>query len=207
MYKGERFNSITHLIGVLLSVAALAVLVVYASLLGDVWKIVSFSIYGVTLVSLYLFSTLYHSFSGRAKIFFRKMDFVAIYILIAGTYTPLTLVVLRGSLWGWTLFGINWGLALIGIIIEIMGSAGRLRILPILIYIGMGWLILLAIKPLMEVLPLGGFLLLLAGGLLYTGGIFFYAFDEKIKHGHGIWHLFVLAGSVAHFLAILMYVL
>jgi len=135
------------------------------------------------------------------------MDFVAIYILIAGTYTPLTLVVLRGSLWGWTLFGINWGLALIGIIIEIMGSAGRLRILPILIYIGMGWLILLAIKPLMEVLPLGGFLLLLAGGLLYTGGIFFYAFDEKIKHGHGIWHLFVLAGSVAHFLAILMYVL
>ncbi len=205
MYHGERFNSISHLVGAALALAALVVLVVFASLQGDPWKIVSFSIYGATLFLLYTFSTLYHSLRGRAKIIFQKLDHVAIYLLIAGSYTPFTLVTLRG-VWGWSLFGIVWGLAILGIVLDCLHRNGP-RIYQMVIYLLMGWVVLVALYPLLQNLPTGGMILLVLGGLSYTGGMIFYALDEKMNHAHGIWHLFVLAGSVSHFLAILIYVL
>jgi len=205
MYYGERFNSITHLVGAALALAGLVVLVVFAALQGDIWKIVSFSIYGTSLFLLYILSTLYHSLRGRAKQIFMKLDHVAIYLLIAGTYTPLTLVTLRGA-WGWTLFGIVWGLAIIGIVVDALHRQGSRRI-QMLIYLLMGWLIVVALYPLVLIMPTGGVILLVLGGLFYTGGIVFYALDEQIKHAHGIWHLFVLAGSISHYLIMLLYVL
>ncbi len=205
MYHGERFNSISHLVGAALALAALVVLVVFASLKGDPWKIVSFSIYGATLFLLYTLSTLYHSLRGRAKIIFQKLDHVAIYLLIAGSYTPFTLITLRGA-WGWSLFGIVWGLAIIGIVLDCNHRNGP-RMYQMVIYFLMGWVVLVALYPLLQNLPTGGLIWLVAGGLSYTGGIVFYALDEKMNHAHGIWHLFVLAGSVCHFLAILLYVL
>ncbi len=204
MYEGERFNSITHLIGAVAAIAGCAVLVVFASLQGDPWKIVSFSIYGATLFLLYLFSVLYHSLRGNAKLVFRRLDHLAIYMLIAGTYTPFTLVTLNGP-WGWSIFGSVWGLALIGMILEFIPQ--KKRILPIIIYLVMGWICLVALKPLLAALPMAGFWWLLAGGLFYTVGIVFYVFDKKVKHFHGIWHLFVLAGSVSHYFSVLLYVL
>jgi hemolysin III len=203
MYKGERFNSITHLVGAPLAIAGLAVLVVLASLQGDPWKIVSFSVYGTTLLILYLFSTLYHSLRGKAKAVFRKLDHAAIYLLIAGTYTPLTLVTLRGG-WGWSLFGAVWGLAIFGIVLDSLPRKGR-RILPIVVYLLMGWLVVIALRPLVRALPVGGIVWVVAGGLLYTSGIAFYIADKRIRHAHGVWHLFVLAGSATHYLAILLY--
>jgi len=203
MYHGERFNSISHLIGAALALAGLIVLVVLASQQGDPWKIVSFSIYGATLFLLYSASTLYHSWRGPAKALFQKIDHVAIYLLIAGTYTPFTLVTLNGP-WGWSLFGVVWGLAVIGIVLDTLHRSGK-RVLQIIIYILMGWIILIAMYPLTQNLPSGGIAWLVAGGVFYTGGIAFYALDEKLRHGHGIWHLFVLAGSISHFLAILLY--
>lgn len=205
MYHGERFNSITHLVGAALALAALVVLVVFASLQGDPWKIVSFSIYGTTLFMLYTFSALYHSLHGRAKIIFQKLDHAAIYLLIAGSYTPFTLVTLRGA-WGWSLFGIVWGLAIVGIVLDSLHRNGP-RIYQMVIYLLMGWVVLVALYPLLQNLPTGGLILLVFGGLCYTGGMVFYALDEKLNHAHGIWHLFVLAGSVSHFLAIYLYVL
>ncbi len=205
MYYGERFNSITHLVGAALALAGLVVLVVFAALQGDIWKIISFSIYGTSLFLLYTLSTLYHSLRGRAKQIFMKLDHVAIYLLIAGTYTPLTLVTLRGT-WGWSLFGIVWGLAIIGIVVDTLHRQGS-RNIQMVIYLLMGWLIVVALFPLVKVMPAGGLILLVAGGVFYTGGIVFYALDERIKHGHGIWHLFVLAGSVSHYLIMLLYVL
>ncbi len=205
MYHGERFNSITHLVGAALALAGLVVLVVFAALQGDVWKIVSFSIYGTSLFLLYTLSTLYHSLRGRAKQIFMKLDHVAIYLLIAGTYTPLTLVTLRGA-WGWSLFGIVWGLAIIGIVVDVLHRQGSRRI-QISIYLLMGWLIVVALYPLVQIMPTGGLILLVLGGLFYTGGVIFYALDERIKHAHGIWHLFVLAGSISHYLIMLLYVL
>jgi len=205
MYYGERFNSISHLIGAALALAGLVVLVMYASAQGDLWKIVSFSIYGATLFLLYTLSTLYHSLRGRAKQFFQKLDHVAIYLLIAGSYTPLTLVTLRGP-WGWTLFGIIWGLAIIGIIVDGLHRHGS-RAIPMTLYLLMGWLILIAMYPLSQALPNGGLELLVLGGVFYTGGTVFYAIDKKMKHAHGIWHLFVLAGSISHYLVIFLYVL
>ncbi len=205
MYHGERFNSITHLVGAALALAALVVLVVFASLQGDPWKIVSFSIYGTTLFLLYTFSTLYHSLHGRAKIIFQKLDHAAIYLLIAGSYTPFTLVTLRGA-WGWSLFGIVWGLAILGIVLDSLHRDGP-RVYQMVIYLLMGWVVLVALYPLLQNLPTGGLILLVFGGLCYTGGMVFYALDEKMNHAHGIWHLFVLAGSVSHFLAIYLYVL
>lgn len=205
MYYGERFNSISHLIGAALALAGLVVLVMYASAQGDLWKIVSFSIYGATLFLLYTLSTLYHSLRGRAKLFFQKLDHVAIYLLIAGSYTPLTLVTLRGP-WGWTLFGIIWGLAIIGIIVDGLHRHGS-RAIPMTLYLLMGWLILIAMYPLSQALPNGGLELLVLGGVFYTGGTVFYAIDKKMKHAHGIWHLFVLAGSISHYLVIFLYVL
>ena len=206
MYKGERFNSISHLLGTVLALAGLVVLVVYASRQGDLWKIVSFSLYGASLVLLYLASTLYHSFQGKAtKAFFRRLDHQAIYILIAGTYTPFALVTLRGE-WGWVLFAVIWGLAGVGLVIDSLPATrkGR-RFLPLAIYLVMGWACLFVLGPLVERLPAAGFALLLAGGLFYTGGVGFYLFDGRVRHFHGIWHLFVLAGSVCHFFAILLY--
>jgi len=205
MYHGERFNSISHLVGAALALAGLVVLVVLAYQQGDPWKTVSFSIYGASLFLLYTLSTLYHSLRGRAKLIFRKLDHIAIYLLIAGTYTPLTLVTLRG-VWGWTLFGIIWGLAIIGITVDSLHKEGS-RVIQMVIYLLMGWLILGALYPLVQALPNGGLALLVLGGVFYTSGIGFYAVDESMKHAHGIWHLFVLAGSISHYMAVLLYVL
>lgn len=203
MYAGERFNSISHLLGAVAALAGSVVLVVYASMQGDPWKIVSFSIYGATLFLLYLFSVLYHSFRGNLKRIFRRLDHLAIYLLIAGTYTPFTLVTLNGT-WGWWIFGAVWGLALIGMLLEFVPQ--KRRILPVIIYLVMGWICLLALKPLLQAMPMAGFWWLLAGGLFYTVGIIFYVLDKRLKHAHGIWHLFVLAGSVCHYFTVLFYV-
>jgi len=206
VYHGERLNSITHLLGAVAAAAGVAVLVVLAAQQGDVWKLVSFSIYGATLLLLYLFSTLYHGARGRTKSILQKFDHLAIYLLIAGSYTPFTLVTLRGA-WGWTLFGMIWGLAVLGIVVDSLHNKNARRILPMVIYIVMGWLVLIAMAPLAEALPRAGLGWLVGGGLFYTVGIVFYAFDGKLRHAHGIWHLFVLAGSASHFLAVLLYVL
>jgi len=205
MYKGEWFNAISHLIGAALALIGLVVLVVLASLQGDPWKIVSFSIYGATLLLLYTFSTLYHSFSGEVKQLFRKFDHFSIYLLIAGTYTPFTLVTLRGA-WGWSIFGAIWSLAIGGIVLEALPQK-RKQTLSVVIYIFMGWLIMIALKPLLRNLPFMGFAGLLLGGLFYTAGVAFYALDKRFRHFHGIWHLFVLAGSLCHYIAVVVYVL
>jgi len=204
MYYGERFNSISHLAGAALALAGSVVLIVLAARLGDPWKIVSFSIYGAMLVALYVFSTLYHSVRGQAKNVLRKLDHCSIYLLIAGSYTPFALVSLRGS-WGWTLLGIVWTLAALGIAQELWLAKGA-RVLSLVIYILMGWLALVAVLPLWQALTPAGFAWLTAGGVFYTVGIFFYASDHKLRHGHGLWHLFVLAGSISHFFTVLLYV-
>lgn len=204
MYHGERLNSFTHLIGVGLSITGLVLLLNTASAQGDIWKLISFSVYGSMLVLLYLASTLYHSLQGRAKVWFQKLDHAAIYLLIAGTYTPFTLVTLHGP-WGWWIFGINWGLAVLGIVQEfVLGK--RTRALSMFIYLAMGWMVLVALKPLLAVLPMAGFMWLGAGGLFYTVGIIFYVLDERMRHSHGIWHLFVLAGSASQYWCVLNYV-
>lgn len=204
MYHGERLNSFTHLLGVGLSVTGLVLLLNAANAQGDIWKLVSFSVYGSMLILLYLASTLYHSVRGQAKLWLQKLDHAAIYLLIAGTYTPFTLVTLHGP-WGWWIFGINWGLAVLGIVQEfVLGK--RTRALSMFIYLAMGWMVLVAIKPLLAVLPLAGFWWLGAGGLFYTVGIIFYVLDERMRHSHGIWHLFVLAGSACQYWCVLNYV-
>lgn len=204
MYHGERFNSISHLVGAGLALTGAIVLVTLAARLGDPWKIVSFSIYGAMLVALYAFSTIYHSVRGRAKDILRKFDHCAIYLLIAGTYTPFALVSLRGT-WGWWLLGIVWSLALFGIVQELM-LGKRTRVLSLILYLLMGWLALVAVVPLWHALTPSGFAWLLAGGALYTGGLAFYATDHKLRHGHGMWHLCVVSGSACHFYTILHYV-
>ena len=204
MYKGERFNSISHLIGAVAAVAGTAGLLVYVAPEGNPWKIVGSSIYGTSLILLYLSSTLYHSLRKSGKAFFRKLDHLAIYILIAGTYTPFTLLTLQGP-WGWSLFGLVWGLAIVGILLEIRLDESH-RTAPIVVYLAMGWLIVIAIDPLLRSLPSAGVSWLLAGGLFYTSGLIFYCFDKKVAHFHGIWHLFVLAGSVCHYVTIFNYV-
>lgn len=204
MYHGERFNSISHLVGAALAVAGTAVLVALAARLGDPWKIVGFSIYGAMLVALYTASTAYHSVRGRAKEILQKVDHCSIYLLIAGSYTPFALVSLRGA-WGWSLLGVVWGLALLGIAQEIWLAKGA-RVLSLVIYVLMGWLALVAVVPLWEALTPAGFGWLLAGGACYTLGIVFYAADHKVRHGHGLWHLFVLGGSICHFVTVLLYV-
>lgn len=204
MYYGERFNSISHLTGAALAATGTVALIVLAARLGDPWKIVSFSVYGAMLVFLYVSSTLYHSLRGRSKEILRKFDHCAIYLLIAGTYTPFTLVSLRGAM-GWSLFGTVWGLALLGIVQEIWLARG-MRIVSLAIYVLMGWLALIAVSPLLAALGRDGFAWLAAGGLLYTVGIAFYATDERLRHGHGVWHLFVLGGSACHYVTVLLYV-
>jgi hemolysin III len=205
MYHGERFNAWTHLVGAVLAFVGVVWMLVLASLDGNVWKIVSTAIYGVTLILLYSVSTVYHSVRGRAKVIMQKVDHLSIYLLIAGSYTPFCLVTLRGA-WGWTLFGIVWGLALIGMLQEIKPRS-EARVMSIVIYAVMGWIVLVAVKPLLATLGTAGFAWLAAGGVLYTVGIIFFAFDRRFRHWHGIWHLFVIAGSLLHFVAIFFYVL
>ena len=204
MIKGERFNSISHLVGAALALAGAVVLVVLASQDGDTRRVVSFSVYGATLFLLYLVSTLYHGLPGRAKNVFRILDHQAIYLLIAGSYTPFTLVTLNGVV-GWWMFGAIWGLAVLGLVLDALPRRGA-RVLPFVIYFTMGWMVLLALDPLLAVLPRAGFYWLLAGGIFYTSGITFFALDRRYPWMHGVWHLFVLAGSVSHYVAILFYV-
>ena len=204
MIYGERFNSISHLVGAVLAALGTAVLVVTASKLGDPWKIVSFSIYGAMLIVLYSSSSAYHSLGGRAKKVFRKFDHCSIYLLIAGSYTPFALVTLRGA-WGWSLFGVIWGLALLGIVQELWLTQ-RTRAFSMVLYVLMGWLALVALLPRWRALSPAGVGGLLAGGACYTLGIVFYAADHRVRHGHGIWHLFVLAGSICHFFTVLLFV-
>jgi len=205
MYHGEKLNAWTHLLGAVLALVGGVVLVVLAARTGDPWKIVSVSIYGATLVLLYSFSTLYHSFRGRAKDIFQKLDHQSIYLLIAGSYTPFCLVTLRGP-WGWSLLAVVWGLAVVGSVQEFWLKS-EARVLSVVIYVVMGWAVLAALLPLLRALGTAGFVWLAAGGLAYTVGIIFYALDSRLPHAHGIWHLFVLAGSAAQYVAILLYVL
>jgi len=204
MDKLERINSISHLIGATAALAGLVLLVVPAARQGDPWKIVSFSIYGVTLFLLYTISTLYHSLQGKAKRVFRKLDHCSIYLLIAGTYTPFALVTLRGG-WGWAILGVIWGLAILGIVLKSLPQKGH-RVLSVVIYLFLGWLALVALKPLLLGLTLTGFVWLLLGGIFYTFGVVFYSLDERVHLFHGIWHLFVLAGRLSHYFTIFFYV-
>ncbi len=197
----EIFNSITHGIGTLLSIAALVVLVVFASIRGNAWHVVSFSIFGATLVMLYLASTLYHSFTKeKVKNLFARFDHAAIFLLIAGTYTPFLLTTLRGAL-GWTFFGIIWGLAITGVVIRSIYLT-RFRKLMVAIYLIMGWMFVLAIVPMIKHMPTSSIVFLFLGGAFYSIGVIFYMW-RKLKYGHGIWHLFVLAGSIMHFFSVL----
>jgi hemolysin III len=204
MYYGERFNSISHSAGAVLALAGGVWLIMLAAQSGDPWKIVSFSVYSASLLVLFLTSSIYHSVRGSAKDVLRKLDHCAIYLLIAGSYTPFTLVSLRGP-WGWWLFGLVWGLAVIGIVQELLFAKGA-RVLSLAIYLVMGWLAVAGVKPLISALSWDGFAWLAAGGLFYTVGIIFYATDHKVRHGHGVWHLFVLAGALCHYGAVLLYV-
>ena len=201
MYKGERFNSISHLVGASLALVGGAVLVTMAAMEGEVAKIVSFSIYAVTLFLLYLSSTLYHSFPGRAKLFFRVVDHQAIYLLIAGTYTPIAVVALR-SAGGWWLLGGVWAMAIIGMILDAVRRTGP-RIGSILLYLAMGWICVLALDSLVVLLSRESLILLFVGGVFYTSGIVFFVLDSWYPWCHGVWHLFVLGGSVSHYFAIL----
>ncbi|MGZ5698964.1 MAG: PAQR family membrane homeostasis protein TrhA [Usitatibacter sp.] len=204
MYPGERFNGYSHLAGAVLALTGGAILVVLGALRADPWRIVSFSVYAATLLLLYLASTLYHSTRGRTKAVFRILDHCSIYLLIAGTYTPFALVTLHGA-WGWTLFGAVWGLAAVGIVQECWVARGA-RIASLAIYLLMGWLALAAVAPLFHALAWSGMAWLVGGGVLYTAGIAFYLYDERVRHFHGIWHLFVMGGSAAHYTAIVAFV-
>ena len=205
MYHGEKFNALTHLVGAVLAAAGSIWLLVMASLDGSPQKIISVAIYGVTLVLLYSVSTVYHSVRGRSKVIMQKFDHLSIYLLIAGSYTPFCLVTLHGP-WGWSLFGIVWGMAVIGMLQEIKPRS-EARILSIVIYAVMGWIVLVAVKPLLAALGTAGFIWLATGGVMYTVGIIFFALDHRLRHAHGIWHLFVIAGSLLHFVAIAHYVI
>ena len=197
----EIFNSVTHGIGTLLSIAALVLLVVFASIKGNAWHIVSFSIYGATLVLLYLASTLYHSFKKeKIKNLFARFDHAAIFLLIAGTYTPFVLTTIRGAL-GWTIFGIIWGLAITGVVIRSIYLT-RFHKIMVGIYLAMGWMFLIVIVPMVRNLPVSSIIFLFLGGAFYSIGVIFYSW-KSLKYGHGIWHLFVLAGSIMHFFSVL----
>lgn len=201
----EIANAITHGIGSVFGIAALVILVVLAARQGDAWRVVSFSIYGVTLILLYMASTLYHGLRhAGAKRVFRILDHSSIFLLIAGTYTPFLLIRLRGG-WGWSLFGVIWALAITGIVLKAV-FINRLKKYSVLVYILMGWLIVVAIKPMLATVPRHALWWLLAGGLCYTGGVAFYAM-KSVRFSHAVWHLCVLAGSMCHFFAILLYVL
>jgi len=203
-HSEELASMITHAIGAVLSVVGLVYMVVISE--NDPWRVTGATIFGSTLILLYLSSTLYHSFSApRVKSFFQILDHSAIYLLIAGTYTPLTLVSLRGP-WGWSLFGIVWFMAIGGVLTKALMKNNRDHWISTAIYIMMGWLAIIAIGPLVQAIPTGGLALIIAGGVFYTGGVVFYAW-KKLKFNHAVWHLFVLAGSICHVLAVTLYVL
>jgi hemolysin III len=201
----EIASSLTHAAGAVLGIVALTVLVTLAALQGDIWRVTAFAVYGTTIVLLYLFSTFYHAIRRpHLKKVFRYLDHSAIYLLIAGTYTPFLLVKMRGA-WGWSLFGTIWGLALLGIVLNFV-LIGRSKWISTTVYIGMGWLVVVAIKPLVASVAAGGIAWLVAGGLSYTLGAVFYIW-KGLPYNHAVWHLFVLGGSACHFIAILLYVL
>ncbi|MFA7542929.1 MAG: hemolysin III family protein [Candidatus Cloacimonadaceae bacterium] len=199
--KEELANAITHGIGAGLAIAALVILVVFAAKINDTWKVVSFSIYGATMIILFLSSTLYHSFpQPYLKRFFRILDHSSIFLLIAGTYTPVTIGSMRGG-WGWALFGVIWGLTILGIILKIF-AMNRFKWLSSAVYLLMGWIIVIAIKPLLNVVPTSFIIWMVAGGLAYSLGIIFYS-AKKLCFHHAIWHLFVLGGAICHFFGML----
>lgn len=197
----EIAHSVSHGIGALLGVVGLVVMLWLAFEYGDVWHVVSVSIYGASMILLYSASTLYHALTNpRAKRFFQLMDHAAIFLLIAGTYTPFLLVNLRGP-WGWTLFIIIWSIALGGVLLEILKKE-RVKWLSLSLYLGLGWMALVAVKPMLELVNTTGLLLLLVGGLLYSLGVIFYVRKQMVYH-HAIWHVFVLAASIAHYFAVI----
>ncbi|WP_434751714.1 PAQR family membrane homeostasis protein TrhA [Paenibacillus amylolyticus] len=201
--REEVANAVTHGIGAALSVAALVLLIVFSSMKGTAWHVVSFTIYGITMLMLYTNSTLVHALKeGKAKDLFEFFDHSSIYLFIAGTYTPFLFVAVRGTL-GWTLFGIIWGIALAGVIFKAFFTK-KFLFMSTIFYIAMGWLIVTAWQPLVTAIPTGGIVLLVAGGLMYTLGTLFYVWRGFPFH-HAIWHLFVLAGSILHFFAVIIY--
>jgi hemolysin III len=201
----ETANWVTHGIGLLLSIAGLTLLIVFSSLRGNAWHVVSFTVFGLTLLTLYTVSTLYHSRrSVRGKALFRRLDHAAIFLLIAGTYTPFLLTNLRGP-WGWSLFGVIWGLCGAGAVFQLFFGE-RYRLASTLAYLFVGWLIVVALKPLVANVPPGGLWLLLAGGLSYSVGVIFYRW-QRLRYHHAVWHVFVLGGSMCHLLAVLLFLL
>jgi hemolysin III len=201
----EIASSVIHGIGVVLAIAGLAVLSASAATHGNAWHVVGCAIFGTTLVLLYVASTLYHSIPvPRVKQALRMLDHAAIYLLIAGTYTPFCLVSLRGP-WGWSLLGVVWGLALVGVASRAALSK-RLPAVSVAVYVLMGWAVLVAAGPLRRQLSSGGLTLLVAGGVLYTAGLAFYGW-RRLPYHHAVWHAFVLGGSVLHFFAVLLYVI
>lgn len=203
--REELINSVTHGVGIALGIAGTVVLVVMAAMYGTAWHIVGCSVYGATLILMFLASTLYHSFhTPRVKHVLNILDHSAIYLLIAGTYTPFTLNNLRGA-WGWALFGIVWGLALCGIIYKAF-CVGKFPLLSTLLYVAMGWIVIVAVKPLVQVLPPTALALLFGGGICYTVGVVFYVW-RALPYNHAIWHLFVLGGGVLQYVAVLLFVI
>lgn len=204
-FREELANALTHGVGIVLAIAGLAVLVAYSALHGDVWHVVSCAVFGATLILCYTASTLYHSVSGeRVRQRLRTLDHSAIFLLIAGTYTPFMLVSLRGA-WGWSLFALIWTLAITGIVLRLT-LRGRRHGLVVALYVAMGWVAIIAVEPLLERLGSGGLALLAGGGLAYSGGVIFYKW-KKLPYNHAIWHGFVLLGSALHFFAVLFYVI
>jgi hemolysin III len=201
----EVAHALTHGIGAIASIVALVVMVLWAQRFGDTWHIVSASIYGASLILLYTASTLYHALPWpRFKNFFQHLDHAAIYLLIAGTYTPFLLINLRGP-WGWSLLALVWSIAILGVVIE-LALKERKKWLSLTLYLGLGWMALIAIKPMLDQVDGNGLLLLLAGGLAYSFGVIFYVW-KSLKYHHAVWHLFVLGGSVLHFFSVFYYVL
>jgi hemolysin III len=206
MYAGERFNSITHIAGTALAIIGTVIAIAAAVARGsDSTTITAVAVYGLMLIVLYLSSTLYHSLRGPAKSMFHVFDHCAIYLLIAGTYTPITLITLRGK-WGWWLFGIVWTLAIAGVLKDVL-LRGRYRAISVVLYVLMGWLVVVAIKPLRVAMPSQGIVWIAAGGLIYTLGIVFFALSKHVAHTHGVWHLCVIGGSACHYVAVMRYVL
>ncbi|HEY5610825.1 MAG TPA: hemolysin III family protein [Thermoanaerobaculia bacterium] len=203
MDDGERFNGLSHLVGAILAIAGTAVLIVVSVMQRDPIKIVSFAIYGTMLILVYVASTLYHTLQGTPKAVFRKLDHLSIYLLIAGTYTPFTLAALRDDV-GWILFGTVWGLAVVGIVHDLVATQ-KARVVPAILALVMGWLAIFALEPLAHAITPAGLAWVIAGGILYTVGVTFYAM-RRLRYGHSIWHVFVIFGSVAHYVAIVGYV-
>jgi len=209
MIKGEKLNTISHLIAMVVTLPAMVYLIYLAAKTADPWKISSAVVYGLSLFLLYFSSTVYHWHSGRFKKLLQKLDHISIYLLIAGTYTPFMLVTLRG-VWGWSIFGVVWGLAAIGILLDVLprqSDKEDKRIIQLIIYLLMGWIAIIPLQPLAENLASNGVYLLALGGIVYTVGVVFFVLDYRLKHAHGIWHLFVIGGSVSHYVSITAYVI